>query len=140
MLLLGKQIEASTTGGPNDSCVTVTLEVGRILGGGCNGLVRLATDVQTGRQYALKVLVKVQMVAAAEHVFQEQQVWLPHRGEGVPLEPLAAFACENSRNRFQCRVPTGEPLLSADRKVSWWASVWFIWAVVWVRVRAKVRV
>lgn len=73
MLLLGKQIDAKTAG-PSHSCVTVTLETGRILGGGCNGLVRLATDVQTGRQYALKILNKVQMVAAAEHVFQEQKV------------------------------------------------------------------
>jgi serine/threonine protein kinase len=74
MLLLGKPIEASTMGRADDSRVTVTLEVGRILGGGCNGLVRLATDVQTGRQYALKILNKVQMVTAAEHVFQEQKV------------------------------------------------------------------
>jgi hypothetical protein len=74
MLLMGKPIEARTKGGADDGCVTVTLEVGRILGGGCNGLVRLATDVQTGRQYALKILNKVQMVPAAEHVFQEQKV------------------------------------------------------------------
>jgi len=56
------------------SNIVVTLTEGAILGGGSNGLVRLVTDKNTGRQYALKRMRKAAVLSAAEHVFQEQHI------------------------------------------------------------------
>ena len=36
------------------------------------------------------------------------------------------FTCELG-TVFQLEGSIGEPLLSADGKAAWWASVWFIW-------------
>eukprot|EP00238_Polyblepharides_amylifera_P013871 CAMPEP_0196600234 /NCGR_PEP_ID=MMETSP1081-20130531/95278_1 /TAXON_ID=36882 /ORGANISM="Pyramimonas amylifera, Strain CCMP720" /LENGTH=712 /DNA_ID=CAMNT_0041926057 /DNA_START=363 /DNA_END=2501 /DNA_ORIENTATION=- len=70
MLLIGR---TSPSAGPKED-TKLTLKEGIILGGGSNGLVRLVTDPETGRQYALKRMRKVAVLSAAEHVFQEQLI------------------------------------------------------------------
>jgi len=69
MLLLAKQNSGGTI-----ATTILTLEEGAILGGGSHGLVRLVTDPDTKRQFALKRMKKVAVLSAADHVFQEQYV------------------------------------------------------------------
>lgn len=53
--MIGRAFECCSV----QSNIVVTLTEGAILGGGSNGLVRLVTDKNTGRQYALKRMRKV---------------------------------------------------------------------------------
>ena len=36
-----------------------------------------------------------------------------------------------TRDNVSMEGSIGEPLLNADEKAAWWASSWFVWAVVW---------